>query len=218
MQSKLYNLNLHVFVALSQCLEVALKLFHVFVLLLYFKQVFIICLSTVWFWFIQKSLKLGLEIWVNLLKVFNLTVWLLQQRSCLLILMSRICKFLFKLTDSFLQRLDFIFIVNCQILAINYLLVLGLNMLFELQYLLLLWLALGQDIIAQLSHLPNHLLDLLQVWELHVFGILLKCLQQIRLILVNLVLNLCIINENFIFVGFLKNKNQINTYDSFYLS
>jgi hypothetical protein len=52
-------------------------------------------------------------------------------------------------------------------------------MLFELLDILVLNLALSEDVIAQLRELANHLLNLLQVRQFDIFGILLQSLKQI---------------------------------------
>ena len=75
-------------------------------------------------------------------------------------------------------------------------------MLFELLDILVLNLALSEDVIAQLRELANHLLNLLQVRQFDIFGILLQSLKQIWLVLINLILYFCVINYNFIFVRF----------------
>jgi len=75
-------------------------------------------------------------------------------------------------------------------------------MLFELLDILVLNLALSEDVIAQLRELANHLLNLLQVRQFDIFGILLQSLKQIWLVLINLILYFCVINYNFVFVRF----------------
>ena len=75
-------------------------------------------------------------------------------------------------------------------------------MLFELLDILVLNLALSEDVIAQVRVLANHLLNLLQVRQFDIFGILLQSLKQIWLVLINLILYFCVINYNFIFVRF----------------
>jgi hypothetical protein len=45
-------------------------------------------------------------------------------------------------------------------------------------------------------------LNLLQVRQFDIFGILLQSLKQIWLVLINLILYFCVINYNFVFVRF----------------
>ena len=202
MQCELHDLNLHIFVAFWEGLDVALKLLQIPFLLRDFLQVFIVSLSIVGFFFKQKRINLCLKISVDFLVIFNLTIRLLQHRTGLLVLTLGICEFFFKLTNPLLKRLNLVFVIHRQIIWVVDLLVLSLNMLFELLDILVLNLALSEDVIAQLRELANHLLNLLQVRQFDIFGILLQSLKQIWLVLINLILYFCVINYNFVFVRF----------------